>query len=706
MRYIKVIMMNMVITLFFCGMAFPVYAEDVQKEVATETEALEAVPLEEMESAVAEQSAEEAESLVVEEPAEGTESVVVEDSTEEAKRVQEESVVLQEEPQETAERAAASGLQLTVQYPSEIKGGQEVTFTMNASGGTGNYKYRIAAVLDSEMNQVYDVSWGNNSVYTENNQFKFTFYASGTYYLRFGVMDMTTRESKTTGLKDHPIVIADPAYPSVEDITNRIAAECQKSCTTDFEKALYLHDKILELGDYDYSYTYCSAEGVLARGKGTCESYHRAYVKLLNKVGIQTGRITGNGHVWTAVKMDGQWYQVDSTWNDGGKATAGTIYEHMYFGLNDRIVSLIHSDHKQPVPGYESTDLANNYFIRTGQIAQWSDPFVPLVQQKLAAGQMQFTLEVSSSMPDNYKNVIYNCVAYQLSKTDWNGMNVSAAYANNQLSFVVSSGSGNGDGGQSGNGDHTNEGIGSDKLSGKPKFVALLYENTLGRRPAQSEIDYWVQELSHGRTGADTAYGFLFSEEFRNKNYSNAEYVEHLYLSLMGRPSDSGGKAQWVKRLEDGMSRNYVFGQFVISVEFGNLCRDYGIERGAVTLTEERDKNYDVTRFVARNYTQFLGRAYETDGLNYWTGFINSRTRSMQDIALGFVFSPECTNKNLSDHEFAAMLYRGCFDREGDAAGIHYWVEKLRSGEMNRMDVFYGFANSQEFANMVKSYGL
>ena len=62
------------------------------------------------------------------------------------------------------------------------------------------------------------------------------------------------------------------------------------------------------------------------------------------------------------------------------------------------------------------------------------------------------------------------------------------------------------------------------------------------------------------------------------------------------------------------MSRNYVFGQFVISVEFANLCRDYGIERGAVTLTEERDKNYDVTRFVARNYTQFLGRAYETDG--------------------------------------------------------------------------------------------
>lgn len=241
---------------------------------------------------------------------------------------------------------------------------------------------------------------------------------------------------------------------------------------------------------------------------------------------------------------------------------------------------------------------------------------------------------------------------------------------------------------------------------GKPKFIILLYENTLGRYPSQGEIDYWERELSNGRTGADTAYGFLFSEEFQNKNYGNSEYVEHLYLSLMGRSSDSAGMAYWVKRLEDGMSRNYVFGQFINSREFGNLCSTYGIERGAATLTEERDKNYDVTRFVARNYTQFLGRNYDAEGLNYWTEFINNRTKSMQDVAFGFVFSPECENKNLSDYEFVAMLYRGCFDREGDRAGIDYWVEKLRSGEKDRMGVFYGFANSQEFADMVKSYGL
>lgn len=32
----------------------------------------------------------------------------------------------------------------------------------------------------------------------------------------------------------------------------------------------------------------------------------QAYVMLLNRVGIESARITGNGHVWTGVKLDGK----------------------------------------------------------------------------------------------------------------------------------------------------------------------------------------------------------------------------------------------------------------------------------------------------------------------------------------------------------------------------------------------------------------
>ena len=235
-------------------------------------------------------------------------------------------------------------------------------------------------------------------------------------------------------------------------------------------------------------------------------------------------------------------------------------------------------------------------------------------------------------------------------------------------------------------------------------FVKLLYQYVLDRTATQSEIDYWVGRLENGSTGAEVAYGFIFSQEFQNKNYSDADYVEHLYLSLMGRASDADGKADWVTHLTNGVSRLYVFRQFTDSTEFGNLCNTYEIERGTVALTENRDQNYNVTRFVARNYTEFLGRTYDVDGLNDWSGRINSGY-GMENVAYGFVFSQECINMNLSNSDYVKMLYRGIFGRPYDDAGLNDWVSQLNNGT-SRETVFWGFANSQEFANMVASYGL
>ncbi len=336
------------------------------------------------------------------------------------------------------ELKAADTLNLTVSYPSDIKCGEEVTFKLLATGGSGTYKYRIASLTDAQQNFVYDISYGSNSVYGDSDEFKFTFYASGTYYIRFGVMDMgsTPYQTKTTGLLEYPIVINDPNYPSVEELVANVAGECEKSCSTDFDKAVWLHDWILDHADYDYTYSYCAAEGVLARGKGTCESY-RAYVMLLNKVGIPTGRIAGNGHVWTAAQLDGKWYQIDSTWDDMGASYKGTFYEHLYFGLNDDIMKLVHSDHTQPVAGYECNSLEENYFIKTGEIHQWSDPFAEKIRQKIAAGETSFTLPVNSDLPESVANVIYRLVAYELSSESWTNATLSASYDNQKLTCSV-----------------------------------------------------------------------------------------------------------------------------------------------------------------------------------------------------------------------------------------------------------------------------
>lgn len=487
MRFVKkAISMSLAAALLFLEAGIPVYAQDVeavitenQEEITDEDAGSEYSDPQEDNVGEGQNEAEKVQEdqetdLVAEESEDVVdESIHVNDSVENELSESEDAVRFLEEAENVAEEEnmeqKAGGLSLSVQFPTDIKCGVPLTFTMNASGGTGQYQYRIAALMrkeGSELVSVYDVSYGNNSAYQENNTFQFTFFASGTYYLRFSTMDMGSEPYQTvsTGLYEYPITIQDAAYPSVEQIVDRVSAECLKSCSTDYDKALWLHDWIINNAEYDNSYTYCSAEGVLARKIGTCESYHRAYVLLLNKVGIQTGRITGNGHVWTAVKIDGKWYQVDTTW-DGGKAQKGTDYQYLFFGLTDYIIGLVHTDHKAAVSGYESTALENNYFIKTGKIKQWSVPFEESIKKNLNEGKGEFIVPVTSSMPNNYKNIIYNLAAYQLSNQDWDGKKISVSYKNNSLIIKPNTGGG----------ENTGGGSGETTQPEKPKPVGIFY---------------------------------------------------------------------------------------------------------------------------------------------------------------------------------------------------------------------------------------
>ena len=334
--------------------------------------------------------------------------------------------------------AASDALSLHVVY--EAKCGEPTTFTLNASGGTGQYLYyfnSISRVCEDGLTHVTDPS--KQAQYQEDNTFQFTFCASGTYRLIFYVMDKgASPVSITRQVLD--IVLNDPKYPTIETIADNVAKECMQKCDTDFDRALWLHDWLLDNCIYDYSYTYCGAEGAFARGTGTCETYHRAYTMLLNRVGIANGRIEGNGHVWTAVQIDGKWCQIDTTWDDNGR-TNHSYENYLYFGLNDELTTMVHSDHS-PNKGYESNSLDNHYFIKTGKIHQWSDPLMEPIQKYLQAEKDAFTVGITDSMPASYKNIIYNLAAYQLSSQRWEtetqSVKIEAGYYNGVMQITAS----------------------------------------------------------------------------------------------------------------------------------------------------------------------------------------------------------------------------------------------------------------------------
>jgi len=115
-------------------------------------------------------------------------------------------------------------------------------------------------------------------------------------------------------------------------------------------------------------------------------------------------------------------------------------------------------------------------------------------------------------------------------------------------------------------------------------FIVRLYRNVLSRVYDKDGLRGWNEALvGHGVTGAHVAHGFFFSEEFMNKRVSNKVYVDILYRTLLNRPGEAKGRADWIAVLNSGQSREHVFAGFVNSIEFDDLCAKAGIIRGFYT---------------------------------------------------------------------------------------------------------------------------
>lgn len=239
-------------------------------------------------------------------------------------------------------------------------------------------------------------------------------------------------------------------------------------------------------------------------------------------------------------------------------------------------------------------------------------------------------------------------------------------------------------------------------------FVDRLYNLCLKRQPDETGMRDWREALiNRDKSGAEVAHGFFFSDEMKNRGLSDEEFVELLYRVMMDREYDESGREYWVGRLLAGVSREGVYKGFAESAEFTEICGAYGIERGSVAVSENRDINTGLTMFVSRLYTKALGRDYDVAGLNDWCGRILNNTWSVTEVSTkGFFESPEFLNKELDDEEYVKVLYETFLGREYDEWGLSDWTDKLKKGEMSRDEVLRGFSYSEEFAIIMKEYGL
>ena len=244
-----------------------------------------------------------------------------------------------------------------------------------------------------------------------------------------------------------------------------------------------------------------------------------------------------------------------------------------------------------------------------------------------------------------------------------------------------------------------------DKSYNITSFVSRCYRYILEREADVSGLNTWSGKILSGAGGAEIVNDLVSSQEFLSKNKNNGEFVDLLYMAMLGRQADLQGKEDWTKRLDKGVSYQYIINGFSGSEEFRITCSRYGIVGGSIALTEARDKDENITGFVMRLYRSALNREADVPGLNNWCGQLINRTLTPANAACGFVFSDEAIKKNLNNDDFVEMLYRTCLRRSSDPIGKSNWISHLKNG-MTREEVFWGFANSQEFLSIVAGYGL
>ena len=311
--------------------------------------------------------------------------------------------------------------------------GQPTTFHVSATGGSGNYKFRMDAPSYSDPNQwafesVADPSRGEWLNYTSecaSNDYTFTMTATGTYNFRFYVMD---KAANLYYLRlNFNISVSDDKYPSVDSIVRSAVAECNsKTDGSEYAKALWLHDWLLEQLEYDKTLKWSSAESALTRELGTCQSYESAYAKLLTAAGIENSetRDTYDGHTWNAMKLDGQWYQTDCTWDDSSDNWYSFDQRHLYFGLTDELMAIAHPGHSKiyTTDDYKtrSKSLADNYFVRTGDAAKWAKAYSDRIQKNLDSGKTEFEITAdNASYPPSISGIQNGITAYAINQMTW-----------------------------------------------------------------------------------------------------------------------------------------------------------------------------------------------------------------------------------------------------------------------------------------------
>lgn len=176
-------------------------------------------------------------------------------------------------------------------------------------------------------------------------------------------------------------------YEFVLSEVDRILSQLITADMDVYQKEKIIHDWIIKNVEYDDTLTRYTAYDALTGNKTTvCNGYALLANQMFNKAGIQSmiviGQAAGGLHAWNLVNLEGNWYHVDLTWNDG----KGDKVEYDYYNLRTEEIKV---DHK----------------IQSIIPVTSSIPFDELILNKVKGKELQYIDIIENVVFDKINNI-------------------------------------------------------------------------------------------------------------------------------------------------------------------------------------------------------------------------------------------------------------------------------------------------------------
>lgn len=244
-----------------------------------------------------------------------------------------------------------------------INGLNKRILSINNNCPEGEYEIRLSGFsVKNHLSKIKKAVYNNNTTFGKIQSF--LYYYSGDVIFKIVVqVEKTYQYEMARAFADEGYLdkTTNTTVKDIYPVVKKIIKENIKSDMTDYEKEKAIHDYMIKTYSYDTSYSMFNVEELLLKKKGVCQAYADTFQLLLDLVGIecltQVGIANGGGHAWNIVKLDGEWYNVDVTWDD--PISNVDILRYDYFNITDKQLS---QDHKwEPQKGISATATKYRY---------------------------------------------------------------------------------------------------------------------------------------------------------------------------------------------------------------------------------------------------------------------------------------------------------------------------------------------------------